>query len=608
MTASRFVQRSSGGLLLVSVLAALFIGWTLFSGQASQSPATADLTAKVRLLAELVKPCFAETSGRDRSCSQAFLRQAVSASLQGRADDSPGRMQVEILGPAGEPWPPAESRPGQAVSAAPEVLQAASGGTGFAMREGPLGPALFIAAEVAGDAAGTLGFVRLSWPLSGADSGRGHWLLLVLLGLNLLLIFALLAGWLLSKDQMRRAARVTRMVNRMVRGDYPRELPDPGRDEIGALTRAVLAFARHTEEQTRELTDARNQLEVVGSGITEGVLTIGQDRELLHINQVAADLFQVTVESAVGRPLNEVISTPEVDQAVDTVLSQQTDRTLVIRYGSRWLELALMYLKGLPGRGAILIFNDVTEVRRLERVRSDFVANASHELKTPISAILGIADTVLDDAEMKSKTRKRFIERIRRQTVRMNALVNGLLMLSRMDAIDRVPDSRPVCLNDLLQEVSEAMQDDAADRQLQLTLELPEEAVWVDGDARALGQIVSNLLENAFKHSEKGGVVSLALSHLGQMASIQVQDKGIGIPKEEQNRIFERFYQVDKARSREKGVAGTGLGLSIVKHAARIHGGDVKVESIFGVGSTFTVRIPLGAAETAQDQPDLTET
>ena len=337
----------------------------------------------------------------------------------------------------------------------------------------------------------------------------------------------------------------------------------------------------------------RHPFEAVGSRIAEGVLVLDQDRRLLYINQVAADLFQVDKKSAMGTVLQTLVPAAEVEQAVEAVFLQQTDLARTVLHGGKWLELTLAYLAGLEGGAGqvLLVFNDVTRVRQLERVRSDFVANASHELKTPIAAILGIVETVLDDRDMQSKTRRRFIERIRRQTLRMNMLVTDLLMLSRLDAIDRVTDSEPVCLNQLVLELYDSLLDDAEDRGLHLGVQLPDEDVYVDGDAKALDQLIKNLLDNAIEYSEPGRKVVLRLGALAQMVSIQVQDEGIGIKREDQERIFERFFQVDKARSRKS--PSTGLGLSIVKHVARAHGGDVKVESRFGFGSTFTVRIPL---------------
>jgi two-component system phosphate regulon sensor histidine kinase PhoR len=226
----------------------------------------------------------------------------------------------------------------------------------------------------------------------------------------------------------------------------------------------------------------------------------------------------------------------------------------------------------------------------LERIRSDFVANVSHELKTPITAIRGIAETLVDDPAMAGETRSRFLERIKEQTRRLSDLVVDLLTLARLESEEGHLPREPIDVRGPARAAARAVFPDRDELPVRFEESLPE-AVMVLGDGEALEQAVGNLLSNAARYTPAGGIVRLRVVARDGMALVEIEDTGIGIDPVHQRRIFERFYRVDKARSRELG--GTGLGLSIVKHVCRAHGGEVSVRSMPGSGSTFTMRIPL---------------
>jgi two-component system phosphate regulon sensor histidine kinase PhoR len=258
----------------------------------------------------------------------------------------------------------------------------------------------------------------------------------------------------------------------------------------------------------------------------------------------------------------------------------------------------MVALRGAPLRdgtgapaGAVVVLHDVTQLHRLEAVRRDFVANVSHELKTPITALRGMLETILDDPEMPEPTRRKFLGRMEGQALRLSAIVSDLLTLSRLEAADTVVAPEPLDLRDVMLASLHAVAATADGRRIAVASELPETPVTIAGDAVALEQAVTNLLDNAVKYTPEGGQVRTSLRVADGHAVIEVADTGPGIPREHQDRVFERFYRVDKARSRELG--GTGLGLSIVKHACRQHGGDVALASVPGHGSTFRIRLPL---------------
>jgi two-component system phosphate regulon sensor histidine kinase PhoR len=240
--------------------------------------------------------------------------------------------------------------------------------------------------------------------------------------------------------------------------------------------------------------------------------------------------------------------------------------------------------------GAVVVLHDITTERRLEETRRDFVANVSHELKTPLTAITALVETILDDDQMDPSVRARFLAKVRDQCARLTAMVRDLLDLSRIESGDIRPEFAPVDLRRTIRQAVSGVQEEAERRDVALTLELPAQPVKIMGDERALGRMLGNLLENAIKYTGKGGHVVVAATVTGGEVVVEVQDDGVGIEERHHSRIFERFYRVDLGRSRE--VGGTGLGLSIVKHVALAHDGRVGLRSSPGEGSTFQVVLP----------------
>ena len=247
--------------------------------------------------------------------------------------------------------------------------------------------------------------------------------------------------------------------------------------------------------------------------------------------------------------------------------------------------------------GAVLVLNDVSELASLERIRRDFVANASHELKTPITAIRGLTETMIDDPLMNDETRLRFIRKISIQSMRLSVLVTDLLAISRLEAVQSEQKRDLIDMKDLVKRSVSSAISASVEKQQDLRFDFRVDDASQDsklitmGDMQSLSQIVDNLLDNAIKYTPPGGRIDVSLIAINELIHLQVADTGIGIENLAQQRIFERFYRVDKARSRDLG--GTGLGLSIVKNIAEQHGGTVQLESALGVGSTFTITLPL---------------
>ncbi len=369
---------------------------------------------------------------------------------------------------------------------------------------------------------------------------------------------------------------------------------------VGRLARLFDEVAPRLEAKISQLEQDRQQLSAVLSGMSEGVIAIDTRRRLLFANASADNLFGLGAES-VGRLVPEVIRSPQVQEAVEATLAGRephrgeimvAGRDAGLRVVPRVLSVHGTPLSGsLPG-GAILVFHDVTDLRRLERMRQDFVANASHELKTPLASIKAYTETLLDWALHDETVNVRFLNRIDEQADRLNQLIMDLLSLARLESGQDVFDHGPLVLAPVIVSRIDSHRDRAEAKHQSLGLDLGplDQGTMILADEEAIRQILDNLIDNAIKYTpEEGSVRVCCRLHDGNVW-IEVADTGIGIPRDDLPRVFERFYRVDKARSRELG--GTGLGLSIVKHLVQSIGGQITVDSRVGAGSKFTVLLP----------------
>jgi two-component system, OmpR family, phosphate regulon sensor histidine kinase PhoR len=381
---------------------------------------------------------------------------------------------------------------------------------------------------------------------------------------------------------------------------------------VGRLTRLFAEVAPRLEARIAQLEQDRQQLSAVLSGMAEGVIAVDARSRLLFANASADRLFGLGPGS-VGRLVPELIRSPQVQEAVEATLAGSepyrgeitvTGREPGLRAQSRVLSVHGTPLPGSPATGAVLVFHDVTELRRLERMRQDFVANVSHELKTPLASIKAYTETLLDWALHDENVNVRFLKRIEEQAERLNQLILDLLSLARIESGQEVYDHVPLALAPMIGSCVESHRGRAESKNQVLGLDLGplDGQTLVLADEEAVRQILDNLIDNAIKYTPEGGSVRVAcmLAAGGDAVAVEVADSGIGIPRDDLPRVFERFYRVDKARSRELG--GTGLGLSIVKHLVQSIGGQITVDSRVGAGSRFTVQLPRHSA-TAQRNP-----
>jgi len=441
-----------------------------------------------------------------------------------------------------------------------------------------------------------VGVVRTSLSLAVVEERRGQLRTYVASGALIAAALALILGIFLSRLFSGRLARMTRAAEAIAGGDYAHRPAIRSGDEFGKLSDAIGRMADQLRDRMDALTRERNELRAILGSMLEGVVAVDREERILHLNRNAAEILSTRPEDAIGERIWEVARVQALEETIAAVLEDASEHTREARIASgprEWvLELIASPLRDSEGEvaGVVLVLHDVSELRRLELVRRDFVVNVSHELKTPLTAIRGFVETMLDDPEIDPDTRQNFLSRVNDQVLRLSTLVSDLLVLSRVESEEEALERRPVDLRGTLRETAGRLSPDTRGRDVEFLLVLPKDPITILGDEESLRQVVDNLLDNALKYTPDGGRIELRLLTAGDEVIIEIEDTGIGIGGAHLDRIFERFYRVDKARSRELG--GTGLGLSIVKHITNAHGGRVSVVSEPGRGSTFRVSLP----------------
>lgn len=446
-----------------------------------------------------------------------------------------------------------------------------------------------------------IGCVRTSLSMARIDRTR-QTVVAQVVGIALFVAFgaALVSLWIARRitrplEEMRDGAQ------RFARGELTRRLPLYRSEELGVLAGAMNQMAAQLDERIRTVVGQRNEQEAMLASMVEGVLAIDREEKILRINQAAASLLDLKVEAVVGRRIQEVLRKPDLQKFVtEALLSKQpleAEMRLAIRGEERFLQTHGAPLRDASGVeiGVLVVLNDITRLQRLENIRRDFVANVSHELKTPITAIKGSVETLQSGAIEEPDSATRFLDIIARQADRLNAIIEDLLALSRIEQDEEKAGIllAPTTVSSVIHSALQACQVKARDKQIKLSVDCPEE-LQCQANAPLLEQALVNLIDNAIKYSNAAGEVQLAAHADADRLEITVRDFGCGIDREHLPRLFERFYRVDKARSRKQG--GTGLGLAIVKHIIQAHGGEIRVDSTPGTGSNFTIALPVRRA------------
>ena len=471
-----------------------------------------------------------------------------------------------------------------------EVAEALARAEGSAVRHSSTtGEVTAYAARLVSGAPGASWIVRLALPARSLATVRAH--LVRILGgaaLAATAIALLVAAWL-NRRLYLPLARLIRTADRIGAGEdrVAVEFPDEG--DLAILGRALDRIERERERQLAAVAAERDHLRDTVAAMSEGVLVTDGAGAPRLVNPALLTLFDLPASAAAGALFDLAREPRLVDLVAEVLRSGETAATEIERHEPEPRTLALLAAPLAGSGGVVVLARDLTATERVHRMRKEFVANVSHELKTPLTAIRGYAETLVDGAVESPQTALRFSERILEQCRRLGELLDDLLTLSRLESTEPALDREPVDLRASAREAAQMV--DAAARARAVAIEVePGAPVIVEGDAEGLLRMLSNLLDNAVKYNREGGSVTVRCAARGDEVTVEVADTGIGIPVAHLGRIFERFYRVDRGRAREEG--GTGLGLAIVKHVAQAHRGRVEVESRQGEGSIFRVVLP----------------
>jgi two-component system phosphate regulon sensor histidine kinase PhoR len=496
--------------------------------------------------------------------------------------------RVTVIDPTGKVLADSEANPAamENPAARPEFVAALDGRIGSnERRSATLGvPFLYIAAPVSG------GAVRLAYPLSDVEavSTQVHrWLELAS---AITFLFALIVAAIAAQWSASRLERIVEVAGRIAEGDLQARVKEPSQDEIGRVAGAIDKTALRVEQSFAAVQSSQRQLETLLNSMQDAVIAVSADGLVQWANQPMNRL--VPQGTRLQQPVVETIRDPDFLATVKEAASTRevkTARATSIVPGRAFDVTAAP----LPDGGAVAVLRDLTETERVEKTRRDFIANVSHELRTPLTSIQGYAETLLDTTPENGAPTREFLEIIRKNSSRMSRLTEDLLTLARVESGETRFDVEPVPPVELLHDAEESFREIARTHGINLhiaDMPTPESLQPVLADREAIHQVFSNLIDNALKYGASGGRVVLCARSVPHAVEFCVQDFGAGIASEHLPRLFERFYRVDKARSRESG--GTGLGLAIAKHIMLAHGGSIRAESDLAHGSTFLFTLP----------------
>ena len=472
-----------------------------------------------------------------------------------------------------------------------EVAQAAKSGEGTAARRSQTTDVSTMYAAVA-VSRGPVAFVRVALPLTTVDERVAAFRRLALVGLLAGLGAALGLTWAASVFLNQRIRAMAETARRYRAGDFSHPARDYGADEIGTVAGALDDTARELGVKLIDMARERAHMAAILTGMVEGVVLLNASGRLVLTNPAAREMLRLPAE-AEGLHYLEVVRQPDISGQLASALTGGQPATAEIQLDRDRRQTFAAHVVPVArerGGGAVLVLHDITDLRRADQVRRDFVANVSHELRTPLTAIRGYIEA-LSDGPPPDESRH-FLEIISRHTLRMERLVRDLLRLARLDAGQEALERAPCHPAALVNAVAHDMQDQLETRAQQVENTIDAQLV-LSGDPAKLHDVLRNLLENASNYSPEGRAIDVGAVRKDGWVEIVVSDRGPGIPEADLSRIFERFYRVDRSRSRDPG--GTGLGLSIVRHLVELHGGRVTAANRPGGGAMFTVRVPEGA-------------
>lgn len=478
-----------------------------------------------------------------------------------------------------------------------EVILAIKGNVGQSIRfSKTLQKQMMYVAIPLKDSKKIIAVIRTSLPVTAIDDAIKS--IQARIALGGLFIALLAAGFSLyvSRRISRPIEKVKEGAEYFARGDLSHRLPGTDLVEISSLADAMNEMAARLDDRIKKVVSQRNELKAVLSSMVEGVMALDMNERIVSTNKAAAEIFESSPEKLLNRPVQEVIRNPDLQKFLTRALTSEDnleDDITLFQKGEQ-----ILYAHSAPlldssdrRRGILVVLNDVTQLRKLENIRKDFAANVSHEIKTPLTAIKGFVETLRHNKMENPDEARRFLGIIEKHVNRLTAIIDDLMKLSKIEQQDEKSEIqiKNSSIKKVIQSAIQRCREQADAKQITIDLECDEE-ISAMIDVTLIEQAVFNLLDNAINYSSEKSDIKISADLKDLALTIKIQDHGIGIPKDHLSRIFERFYRVDKARSRNLG--GTGLGLAIVKHIAQAHGGHVYVESTSGKGSTFSLHLP----------------
>jgi len=583
--------------LLITMISLMAVTW--YASRSTRrfyvAQTALDLEARARLCQELI---LSRTDSPDiAKANQIVTRMGRTAATR-----------ITVMLPSGKVVADSDEDPRTMDNHAdrPEFIEAMNGHRGISIRHSrTLEKNLMYVAVPAKRGEDVVAVIRTSIPISAVDETIGTLRTRIVFGGLVMAAFAALLGLFVSRRITRPIRQIRNWAESIARGHFQYRPAITASEEIEALSVSLGQMAEELRERIETVIRQRNEIEAILSSMAEGVMALDMEERLISMNQAAGRMLGIDLPRVEGRSIQEIVRSTMLHQFVNDTLSSgnPTERDIPMNPdGSLIVNCHGTLLRDAAGKqiGALVVLNDVTRLRRLENVRREFVANVSHELRTPITAIKGFVETLRDGAVKNPRDADRFLAIIDKHVTRLSAIVEDLLSLSRIEQgaekgeIRRI-DSR---ISEILGTAAQICHIRAAAKQIRVEIACPE-AVRAEVDPPLIEQAVVNLLDNAIKYSEEGKAVQVEALERGNEVVISVRDRGCGIEKRHLSRLFERFYRVDKARSRQLG--GTGLGLAIAKHIVQAHAGRLTVESTPGKGSVFSIRLPGTQTDTTTD-------
>lgn len=443
------------------------------------------------------------------------------------------------------------------------------------------------------------GVTRLAYPLNEINKINFGLIRNIIISVIIGLVIAIPLGYRYLNHITEPIKEITNTARKMANGDFDSKVNVESTDEIKILADTFNFMSQTINTNISELQDKNTKLQSIIGSMKEGLIAVDNHKNIILINSPAKKFFNIGVEDVLGKHILAEIENKKLKDGLEEILDKNTSSKVEFRLEKPTRKTLKIYTEFIklnddPNRiiGTLILILDVTEVRKLEKMRTDFVANVSHELKTPLTSIMGFIETLKSGAINNEKVRDRFLNIIEIETERLTRLIDDLLTLSDIES-NGIGFAKKVdiSINDVIYEVSHMAQELAKQKNIRYSYEIEENLPFLYGSKDWFKQLVLNLVDNAIKYTTEDGEVKVLVYKRKNNIFLKVKDTGMGIPKKDIPRLFERFYRVDKARSRK--VGGTGLGLAIVKHIVISFSGEIKVKSEEGKGSEFIVRIPL---------------